>query len=175
MSQSTQLQLSSASHRNQRLFSDYYLDNILPKRWEGLRQEALGVMTQLQQLFANFTPNPNNEAQTEDDWIKPVLGLLSHTFEVQAPLKVPDSVQKPDYLFYRDDPARVANKGKILTEENLKQGAFAVGDAKQWKRSLDRAVMLSPTRTPRTRFSFIERSGKTRPVPEGWNVYQPAP
>jgi type I restriction-modification system DNA methylase subunit len=129
-----------AAHRNQRLFSDYYLNYLLPLQWESLRSEAEAVMKQLQTIYAQFTPNPNNEAQTEDDWIKPVLRTLGHTFEVQAPLKVPESVQKPDYVFYRDEAARIANKGKVLTDEMLSKMAYAVGDAKQWDRSLDRAT-----------------------------------
>ena len=142
MSQLTQLTLSSETHHNQRLFSDYYLNHILPgtDNWKILRDEAASVMQQLQALYAKFTPNPNNEAQTEDDWIKPVFQVLGHVFEVQVPLKVPDSVQEPDYIFYRDEDARIANKGRITTEENLKQGAYAVGDAKRWERSLDKAV-----------------------------------
>ncbi|GAC1634924.1 MAG: hypothetical protein NVS4B11_36980 [Ktedonobacteraceae bacterium] len=140
MSQLTQLTLSDETHHNQRLFSDYYLNHILPEHWHSLRAEAIDVMQQLQQLHAKFTPNPNNEAQTEDDWIKPVFQTLGHIFEVQVPLKVPDSVQEPDYIFYRDENARIANKGTITTEENLKQGAYAVGDAKRWERSLDKAV-----------------------------------
>jgi len=141
MSQSIPPQPGIQRHRNQRLFSDYYLDNILPRLWDDLSNEAAVVMKQLQQLYAHFTPNPNSEAQTEDDWIKPVLRFLGHTFEVQTSLKVPDGVQRPDYFFYRDEAARIANKDKrVLTEVDLKQGAFAVGDAKQWERSLDRAI-----------------------------------
>jgi len=85
----TQLAFSGETHHNQRLFSDYYLDNILPQQWQearSLRVEAALVKQQLQQQFATYTPNPNNEAQTEDGWIKPVLHTLGHLFEVQVPL-----------------------------------------------------------------------------------------
>jgi hypothetical protein len=124
VTQPVQLQLSGASHHNQRLFSDHYLDHILPKHWDSLRDEASQVMTQLQQLYARFTPNINNEAQTEDDWIKPVLRAMGHTFEVQAGLKTPDGAKRPDYFFYRDNAALVANKNKILDADDLEQGAL---------------------------------------------------
>jgi len=140
VTQPVQLQLSGASHHNQRLFSDHYLDHILPKHWDSLRDEASQVMTQLQQLYTRFTPNINNEAQTEDDWIKPVLRAMGHTFEVQAWLKTPDGAKRPDYFFYRDNAALVANKNKILDADDLEQGAFAVGDAKSWDRPLDRTI-----------------------------------
>ena len=137
-----QLQLSGAGHSNQRLFSDHYLDHILPGHWESLRDEAFRVMQQLQQIYAKFTPS-NNEAQTEDDWIKPVLHTMGHTFEVQAPLKVPDGTQRPDYIFYRDDAVRAAHKNKIVQAEDIANSAFAVGDAKYWERPLDKSLRES--------------------------------
>jgi len=140
VSQPVQLQLSGASHHNQRLFSDHYLDHILPKHWDSLRDEASQVMTQLQGLYAKFTPNINNEAQTEDDWIKPVLRTIGHTFEVQAWLKTSDGAKRPDYFFYRDNAALIANKNKIVDADDLQHGAFAVGDAKSWDRPLDKAI-----------------------------------
>ncbi|HLH62847.1 MAG TPA: Eco57I restriction-modification methylase domain-containing protein [Ktedonobacteraceae bacterium] len=139
MSQPVQLQLSGAWHSNSRLFSDHYLDHILPGLWGSLRDEASQTMQQLQQIFAKFTPSIN-EAQTEEDWIKPVLHALGHTFEVQAPLKVPDGTQRPDYIFYRDEAARAAHKNKTVTAEEIAHSAFAVGDAKYWERPLDQTL-----------------------------------
>jgi len=140
MQQPTQHLLSGVAHRNQGVFSDYYLNNILPKEWTVLQNDAIEVMQQLQLLYAKFTPNSNNEAQTEDDWIKPVLRGLGHLFfEVQVPLDVPASAQKPDYIFYQNEEARITNKGKVVTESDLKTTAYAIGDAKKWERSLDKA------------------------------------
>lgn len=140
MSQPVQLQLSGASHNNQRLFSDHYLDHILPKHWDNLRDEAAQAMEHLQSLYATFTPNNNNEAQTEENWIKPVLRAIGHIFEVQAALKVPDGTQRPDYIFYRDNASLVANKNRIVNADDLQHGALAVGDAKSWDRPLDKAL-----------------------------------
>ncbi len=149
MTQHAQLPLSNGvSRRNQRLFSDYFLDHILPKEepwryeWELLRSEASAVMIQLQQRYATLV-HSKNEAQTEDDWIKPVLLSLGHVFEVQAPLKTGEGAKRPDYFFYHDEAARVANKNKLLTDEILQQGAFAVGDAKSWDLPLDRTLTSS--------------------------------
>src|SRR5260370_3319148 len=119
VSQPVQLQLSGASHHNQRLFSDHYLDHILPRHWDSLRDEASRVMLQLQELYARFTPNVNNEAQTEDDWIKPVLRAMGHTFEVQACLKTPDGAKRPDFFFYRDTQPVCSNKITIMNAHTL--------------------------------------------------------
>ncbi len=151
MTQNAQQSLSGkAARHNQRLFSDYFLEHILPKEapwqydWHLAEIQAESILRQLQQLFTQFTPNAKNEAQTEEDWIRPVLRALGHSFEVQVPLKVSDGTQRPDYFFYQDEAARLANKQKrVLSEEDLRQGAFAVGDAKAWELPLDRTVASS--------------------------------
>lgn len=131
----------SQLHNNQQLFSDYYLDQILPERadWKLLADEATSVLAKIRALYTGFTPS-SIEAQTEDDLIKPVLAALGHTFEVQAALKSPDGTKKPDYVFYRDLAARDANKSKTLDDSLPVQGALAVGDAKFWDRPLDSAL-----------------------------------
>ncbi len=135
----TQLSFAAYPHRNQQLFSDHYLNGILPRRedWQMLVVEAELVIRDLQRIFAGYTPG-GKEAQVEDDFVKPVLRQLGHTFEVQASLETPDGTKTPDYIFYRDQTVLVANKGKKKLNEILLQGrAFAVGDAKQWDRLLD--------------------------------------
>ncbi|HEU5377176.1 MAG TPA: hypothetical protein VFV38_17225, partial [Ktedonobacteraceae bacterium] len=67
--QFVQLALAPAPHRNQQLFSDHYLNVILPARadWQVLTTEAEPLLRELQRLFAAYTPG-DKEAQTEDDW-----------------------------------------------------------------------------------------------------------
>ena len=128
-------------HRNRQLFSDYYLNAILPQRpdWRMLAPAARPVMAQVAAIVDAYTPR-SNEAQTEHELVRPVLKALGHTFEVQAPLATPDGTKKPDYVFYRDQATLLANKGQTLTEALLQPGAFAVGDAKHWDRPLDVAI-----------------------------------
>jgi type I restriction-modification system DNA methylase subunit len=128
----------SYPHRNQQLFSDHYLNVILPDRpdWQMLVGEAQAMLADLQRLFAAYTPS-DKEAQAEEDFIKPVLRLLGHTFEVQPSLETPDGARTPDYVFYRDQAALIDNKNKKLNETLLEGRAFAVGDAKYWDRPLD--------------------------------------
>jgi hypothetical protein len=139
----TQLPLSLAQrHRNQQLFSDYYLDSILPSRpeWKLLADDVRPLVAHVREVLAAYTP-PGSEAQLEDDLVKPILRLLGHTFEIQAALRTADGVKKPDYIFYRDAAALQANKGvSPLTEAHLAPGMIAVGDAKRWDRNLDMAV-----------------------------------
>lgn len=130
--------LPIAAYRNQQLFSDYYLAHILPQRtdWQALTIQAEPIMARIATIFKKYRPS-ENEAQTEDGFVKPVLQALGHTFEIQAPLATPDGTKKPDYIFYRDEEALNANKGKRLDDKVLQSAAFAVGDAKYWDRPLD--------------------------------------
>jgi TaqI-like C-terminal specificity domain/Eco57I restriction-modification methylase/N-6 DNA Methylase len=133
--------LITAPHHNQQVFSDYYLDVLLPQRqdWQELLAEAESVRQELATIVARYRPG-DKEAQAEHNFIRPVLKALGHTFEVQASLATPDGTKQPDYIFYRDAEALNANKGKRLTDTLLQSGAFAVGDAKYWDCPLDTAL-----------------------------------
>ena len=125
-------------HRNQQLFSDYYLDTLLPQRgdWQMLAAAAEAAKARIKATFAGFTPS-KNEAQTEHELVRPILASLGHTFEVQASLATAQGTKKPDYILYRDISALNANKGAVLDEARLAAGALAVGEAKYWERPLD--------------------------------------
>ena len=99
----TQIPLSLAQpHQNRRLFSDHYLNTILPGRpeWQLLEAGARQALERIAALLAAYTPT-SNEAQVENELIRPVLAVLGHSFEVQPALKTPDGTKKPDYVFYR--------------------------------------------------------------------------
>src|SRR4051812_35203185 len=119
-SQATQLALTAPPHRNQQLFSDHYLNTVLPARtdWQLLATEAQAALHDLQALFATYKPS-KVEAQVEDRWIKKVLGLLGHTFDVQPTLATPDGAKKPDYVFYRNQAAMDENNNQKLDEARL--------------------------------------------------------
>ncbi len=136
--------LLAQPHRNHQLFSDYYLNTILPRRpdWSRLEGAARPVMDRIAAIMAAYHPT-GNEAQLERDLAQPILQALGHTFEVQATLRTPDGTKRPDYVFYRDQAALNANKNKVLTDVLLQQGGVAVGDAKAWDRSLDQATKSS--------------------------------
>jgi Eco57I restriction-modification methylase/TaqI-like C-terminal specificity domain/N-6 DNA Methylase len=162
----SQLSLPLPPHRNQQLFSDYYLNTILPQRedWKHLAGQAAQAMTAIQAIYAAYTPS-SNEAQTEEGWIRPVLKALGHTFEIQAALKTPDGTKIPDYVFYRDLDALNANKDKTLTDALPTQGMIAIGDAKYWDRPLDVTIKdknkdLFNNKNPSYQIAFyIQHSG----------------
>jgi len=133
--------LLARPHNNRQLFSDHYLDAVLPTRpeWGALAAEAAPIMARIAALFAAFSPS-DNEAQTEQELVRPVLAALGHTFEVQPALRTPDGTKKPDYVLYRDRAAVDAAKNVILDDTVAERGAIAVADAKYWDRPLDVAL-----------------------------------
>ena len=131
-------QLTGRPHRNQGLFSDHFLNATLLTRpdWRGLADEARPFMEEIASLLEAYMPS-ENEAQVEEELVRPVLRLLGHTFEVQPTLATPEGTKRSDYVLYRDAGSVALNKGKTLTDEVLKGKAFAIADAKYWERSLD--------------------------------------
>ncbi|MBA2345147.1 MAG: class I SAM-dependent DNA methyltransferase, partial [Rubrobacter sp.] len=131
------------THRNHGLFSDHYLNHTLPERpgWQALVAEARPVMDEISRVLDTYAPSAN-EAQTEEDLVRPVLRALGHegTFEVQPALETPEGTKRPDYVLYRDAASRDRNRDRTLTDELLRDRAFAVGDAKFWERPLDASL-----------------------------------
>ena len=139
-----QLELPVPAHRNSQLFSDHYLNFILPEQagWQALAAQPQMAQIEIADIFHKFVPSAN-ERQTEDNLICPILQALGHIFEVQAPLKTPFGTKVPDYVFYRDREAQVAHKDQVLTEAVASEGAYAIGDAKYWNRPLDVSLRTS--------------------------------
>ncbi len=135
------LTFETPPHRNQNLFSDHYLNTNLPAHtyWNSLRDPAQGMIQEISRIFASYVPS-ENERQTEEGLVMPVLKLLGHDFELVPSLKTPEGVYTPDYVFYKDAIARDANKDQILCDTLPQQGGIGVGDAKYWGRPLDIAI-----------------------------------
>jgi len=132
----SQIQLRFAPFRNEGLFTDHYLQDVLPQvaaLWQvqgldAFREQLSALWSQQKQQVAQYS-----ESQLEDHFIKPVLALLGHVFEPQ-PLA---GQHKPDYAFFTDDASRIA---ALPADGRLEywDKALAVGDAKVWDRKLDK-------------------------------------
>ncbi|RLC61099.1 MAG: hypothetical protein DRI80_09550, partial [Chloroflexota bacterium] len=137
-----QLALPLETHRNHYLFSDYYLNELLPHQlvWrevEAEAQEALESITRLYDQKADALPH-YKEAALEQEWIRPILDLLGHVYHVQPSL--PGALGTPDYAFFTDEHARQAVIPALGTPA-FWETALAVGDAKRWDRPLDKRIV----------------------------------
>lgn len=95
----SQLPLALAQrHNNQHLFSDHYFTTTLPQRpeWKLLAHDAARALAAFAPIVRAFVAaRSQNEAQTEENLIKPVLRALGHIFEGQVVLRT--SNERVDY------------------------------------------------------------------------------
>ena len=126
--------------KNQSLFSNYYLDSLIVEQPQWTDTPNIeSDYAAIKALFDAVAPNAEhlNEAQTEHEFIQPVLEQLGHSFEVQPSLQTSQGTRVPDYAFFASSDAHSAAQPHINTNEFFKT-ALAVGDAKKWSRNLDR-------------------------------------
>jgi len=91
--------------RNTGLFADHFLEHRLPElpEWQAA-DDVAEVFSRVKMLFeeraAQFTGD-TNEAQTENDFIRPVLDILwgHECYQVQAEIPNADARRVPDYAF----------------------------------------------------------------------------
>lgn len=138
---------AQGTHQNHFLFSDHYLNNLLPKQavWEAGREETAVFSHWLRDRYQQERDNlPGyNEAQLEDHWIRPILDKLGWegAAETQAviPALAEANIRKPDYVFFPTVAARQAAAGR-QNSPAYAQEAVAVGEAKRWTAALDKKV-----------------------------------
>ena len=130
----------SPPFQNRGLFSDHFLQARLPewKEWK-VDAELVPFRESLQSLYnskKSILPYLN-EAQTELEFVQPVLDLLGYanSYIVQAPTKVGQHTNRPDYALFPD--IKTKNKTYQKLEQNDYSLCIGIADAKYWERELD--------------------------------------
>jgi hypothetical protein len=125
---------------NRGLFSDHFLQARLPewKEWK-VDAELVPFRESLQSLYdskKSILPHLN-EAQTELEFVQPVLDLLGYadSYIVQAPTKVGQHTNRPDYALFPD--VKTKNKAYQKLDQNDYALCIGIADAKYWERELD--------------------------------------
>lgn len=131
-------------YNNQQLFSDYYLKERMQGHREWTEDEAAldaAFQTALA-LYRNAKAGLQtaNEAQTEDDFIKPVLrDVLGLYYDVQPTATLQGKRNRPDYALFTDEEKAKDAKQVRDQEGEYYARADLVADAKYWRRPLDTA------------------------------------
>ncbi|HQM38456.1 MAG TPA: class I SAM-dependent DNA methyltransferase, partial [Candidatus Bipolaricaulis anaerobius] len=132
-----------AAVNNRSLFSDYYLAELVwdDPFFQESKRAAEPVWRAIKDLYERVKGElpTANEARTEQLFIHPVLDLLGHrdSYAVQPPVDSPEGTRRPDFAFFASREDREAAASSTGRREYFTK-ALAVGDAKQWDRSLDR-------------------------------------
>ena len=139
------LPINFRPHRNRGLFADHYLND--PARLQALDEwkRAAGLdeaFKEIGHLYARRASRFNartNEAQTENDFIRPVLNLLwgEESYQVQVPIPNVNAGRIPDYALFRSPDDRQAAEPRKDALDYWRD-APCLGDAKRWTASLDR-------------------------------------
>ena len=130
--------MSEPIYNNRALFSSYYLEKVVEEQTDA---SLTAVYEQMQRLYAPIATAAvrMNEAQTEEQFIRPVLRILGHAFEVQPTLRTAQGTKQPDYAFFADTETLHLARQRLNTDEFFNT-ATAIGDAKAWGRNLDRRL-----------------------------------
>lgn len=130
--------MSEPIYNNRSLFSSYYLEKVVAAQTDA---SLTAVYQEIQALYAPIAAAASrlNEAQTEELFIRPVLRVLGHAFEVQPRLRTAQGTKQPDYAFFADTETLHLARPQLNTDEFFTT-ATAIGDAKAWGRNLDRRL-----------------------------------
>jgi len=125
------------AYRNQRLFSDHYLQEILPQsdEWKYMDKQKLNeAFARIQSLYqkkSKIIPSLK-ESQLEEEFIRPILRILGHIYVPHPSIdKVWEGAREPDYAFY---PSEEAKK-----EASIRK-AIAIGEVKRYGRPLGKKL-----------------------------------
>ena len=132
------------AHNNQFLFSDHYLDHLLPinSRWQAALSDAATFLDWLRRKYAQEKTffDSYNESQLETHWFKPILTQIGHIFEGQASIPgLGQGVKHPDYVFFPTETTRQAAVSAQKTTDYVAQ-ALAIGEVKRWDRPLSKKL-----------------------------------
>lgn len=130
--------MAELTYNNQALFSTYHIEKVIADQTSGALGSTYKQIKHLYISIAEFAENLN-EPQTEEQFIRPVLTILGHTFGVQPLLRTSQGTKQPDYAFFANQESLERAHPQINTN-NFFNSATAIGDAKSWTRNLDQKL-----------------------------------
>ncbi|GAB4279910.1 MAG: hypothetical protein Kow0080_32410 [Candidatus Promineifilaceae bacterium] len=119
------------------LFANHYLQHRLPEHpeWQADPSDALAQLQALYNEKKALLPN-FNEAQTEKDFLQPVLDILGFACTVQTSSSQAGKVQRPDYALFANAAQKAEADKHIKNEDAFYPRALAIAEAKYWERPL---------------------------------------
>ncbi len=119
------------------LFSSHYLETRLPEHPEW-REDPRPVFDAVRALWqkAQKYGDSWNEAQTEQEFVKPVLDILGWAYVVQAKSQRASRTSRPDYALFADEARRDDAYPYQGRDDAFYSRALAIAEAKYWGRPL---------------------------------------
>ena len=121
------------------LFSLHYLEPRLPAHpeWAEDPTQAFAALAALWEKAQRYGA-AWNEAQTEDEFIKPMLALLGWSYIPQVKNSRGGRVNRPDYALFADEATKNAAYPHQGDDDPFYGRSLAIAEAKYWGRPLSR-------------------------------------
>ena len=127
-------------HRNRGLFSNYYLDALLPKE-EDFKipiSEVKAVFEKIKGIWDRSRFEAINEDQLRKHFLDKVLDYLGWVVDVNAPVPTGEWSKRPDYAFFlNNESLKTAQKGK---KDDYFKKVTCIAEAKRLGRPLDKRL-----------------------------------
>ena len=121
------------------LFSQHYLETRLPDHieWSEDPQSVFDAIRALWQKAQRYG-DAWNEAQTEDEFVKPALAALGWSYIPQVKNNRSGRVNRPDYALFADESTKNAAYPHQGNDDAFYSRSLAIAEAKYWGRPLSR-------------------------------------
>ena len=121
------------------LFSLHYLETRLPghPEWAEDPQVTFDAVRLLWQKARRYGETWN-EAQTEDEFVKPVLAVLGWSYIPQVKNSRSGRINRPDYALFADEATKNAAYPHQGDDDPFYSRSLAIAEAKYWGRPLSR-------------------------------------
>lgn len=142
----TSLHVMDDPFLSRNLFSYHFIKDRFPKEskiWNESNETNLEAFIKIKELYATVNPNSKeqytrNEANLEKDFIRPILDILGHSYDVQEPLTYTyRGSQRPDYTLFRSEEERIAAG---LDRSKYASSVIGLAEAKAWNLDLDKTI-----------------------------------
>ena len=127
-------------HHNKGLFSNYYLEELLPRQdeFDIPLSKIEGILESIKGIWDKDRFSRLSEPQLRKHFLDKMLEILGWTIDVEPPTPGGEWAKHPDYaLFYSEGDLEIAQKAN--KEEYFKK-SLCIGEAKRWGRPLDRKL-----------------------------------
>lgn len=131
------------------LFSDYYIEKKLSKdlTFEKITKESENILEKVLKIYQNNKSSLKikDESSLEEDFIKPILSELGHTWDVQCPLVSHMGVEeKPDYALFPNSEIKQMAQKQEDSDLYFKKSIGLI-EAKKWIKNLDKGYKRNPS------------------------------
>ncbi len=134
--------------KTKNLFSQHYFKDILihAPNWKKDEHKDRKTFEEIKKLYLEKKKllGGLNESQLEEDFIRPILKILGHIYDVQPSIRsVSGTFGRPDYAFFANDENK--NEIKEDKETDYFRSVIGIGEAKPWGTNLDKREIGKPS------------------------------